>query len=111
MQGVAWVGMTISYSTDSGIVEGVKKTFDGQHPCRMCRAIAEVREHQTDHPAKPATKPEFKFSKILKDVSLPSMASLPSVVRNEIYLAEETVALCPKGIWNLAPPVPPPRLA
>jgi hypothetical protein len=41
LQSVAWVRMSVSYSVQSGsVAQGLREAFDGQHPCKLCRAIA-----------------------------------------------------------------------
>ncbi|MES2738613.1 MAG: hypothetical protein V4672_20015 [Verrucomicrobiota bacterium] len=39
LQGIAWTGMLISFSRDGSLVEAVAKTFDGEHPCPLCKAV------------------------------------------------------------------------
>ncbi len=40
MQSAAWVGMAVTYSVQAGsISQGLSETFDGEHPCAMCRAV------------------------------------------------------------------------
>jgi len=41
LQSVAWVGMIVSYSHDASLAEAVSKTFDGKHPCCLCKMIQE----------------------------------------------------------------------
>ena len=44
MQTVAWSKMLWDYSQRAGsLVAGAKKTFDGEHPCRMCDSIKEAK--------------------------------------------------------------------
>ena len=43
LQTVAWTGMIISYSRDASFTEAVSKTFDGQHPCPLCKVIKQSR--------------------------------------------------------------------
>ena len=38
-QVIAWGNMLVTYSSRSGIETGIRETFDGQHPCSMCKAI------------------------------------------------------------------------
>jgi len=47
LQTVAWGLMLTSYSQESGFGEGLKKTFDGQHPCSLCERIAQTRPDST----------------------------------------------------------------
>src|SRR5215469_7645769 len=46
LQGVAWVRMALTYSQSDGVGEGIAKTFDGQHMCSLCKAIAKKRDGQ-----------------------------------------------------------------
>ena len=39
LQSAAWVSMIVSYSQDGSLREAVVKTFDGEHPCELCRMI------------------------------------------------------------------------
>jgi hypothetical protein len=44
LQTVAWTKMLWDYSQlDGSLVAGAKKTFDGEHPCRMCDSIKEAK--------------------------------------------------------------------
>jgi hypothetical protein len=44
LQTIAWVRMAVTYSHDDGVGAGIAKTFDGQHMCSLCMAIAKKRE-------------------------------------------------------------------
>jgi hypothetical protein len=41
LQTVAWTGMLIRYSSEGGVRQGLAQTFDGEHPCPLCKAIAQ----------------------------------------------------------------------
>ena len=43
LQTVAWGWMITSYSQEAGLKEGLRKTFDGNHPCGLCERIAQAR--------------------------------------------------------------------
>ncbi|MBM3839105.1 MAG: hypothetical protein FJ398_14280 [Verrucomicrobia bacterium] len=43
LQSVAWTGMIIVYSQTASLREAIIKTFDGQHPCQLCKAVQEGR--------------------------------------------------------------------
>jgi hypothetical protein len=38
-QSLAWTGMLVTYSQEGTFQEAVQKTFDGAHPCKLCKAI------------------------------------------------------------------------
>jgi hypothetical protein len=46
LQSVAWVGMIASYSEHSTFKDAVEMTFDGKHPCPLCKAIAAAKKSQ-----------------------------------------------------------------
>lgn len=48
LQSVAWVTMLVDYAEDASMVEALSKTFDGQHPCSMCRAVASGQSEEND---------------------------------------------------------------
>jgi hypothetical protein len=39
LQSLAWTGMLLSWSQEVSLVEAVKNTFDGEHPCPLCKAV------------------------------------------------------------------------
>ena len=56
LQSVAWVSMVIKYSREAPFVQALVKTFDGQHPCSLCRIVTEgqksEQKQQTKQPVK-----------------------------------------------------------
>jgi len=43
LQSVAWSRMLVSYSRGGHIVAAVTKTFDGRHPCALCKQIQRAK--------------------------------------------------------------------
>lgn len=43
LQSLAWAGMLLSYSRSGNVAAAIVKTFDGNHPCSLCRAIGKSR--------------------------------------------------------------------
>jgi hypothetical protein len=39
LQSLAWTRMLVSYAEGGPLVEAVAKTFDGRHPCTLCKKI------------------------------------------------------------------------
>ena len=97
LQTAAWVGMTVEYSKTESLPEALSKTFDGQHPCKLCVAVKQGRsEEQNQAQIKIALKTEAILTAI---VSAPSPAAIPikfPVVRPMVSLR------------TTAPPTPPP---
>lgn len=48
LQTAAWVGMIADYGRSHGVGKAVVMTFDGDHPCAMCRKIEAVKKRQSD---------------------------------------------------------------
>ena len=46
LQSVAWVGMVVSYSQSAPLSEALVKTFDGKHPCALCKQIAQGQKSE-----------------------------------------------------------------
>jgi hypothetical protein len=47
LQSFAWMGMLIDYSRYASVSEAIVKTFDGQHPCNLCKAIDAGKKSET----------------------------------------------------------------
>lgn len=61
-QTVAWTGMLVSYSRNATFKAAVAQTFDGEHPCPLCKAIEEGRaeeKRQEQQQSKPGSKLDF----------------------------------------------------
>lgn len=98
LQSVAWAGMTISYSRTVGLNEALVKTFDGHHPCRLCRLVKEGKKAEKHNEAQElATKIELFFAATATPLYSVQLAPLTS--RGNLLPADR----------NDTPPLPPPR--
>ena len=99
LQTLAWAGMLISYSHDCSFTEAVAKTFDGEHPCKLCKIVSEGKKtEKTQKVLKPQGKLDYWSSK-------PASFIHPArpIPRARSFVA----ALHPR---SEPPPFPPPRL-
>lgn len=55
-QSVAWMGMIVSYSHDAPLTEALTKTFDGKHPCCLCKQIAKGKQSEKKSEPAPVVK-------------------------------------------------------
>jgi len=101
LQTVAWTGMLITYSRDASFAEAVSKTFDGQHPCRMCKAIQQGRAAEKQQQQK-QLKPESKL-----DLGL---VCQPQAFDFSCKQPRIPAFACAALSRRDAPPKPPPRL-
>ena len=46
LQSVAWTTMLVEHSRGGPLLEAVKQTFDGAHPCSLCRQIEAGRKSE-----------------------------------------------------------------
>jgi len=98
LQAVAWAGMIVSYSQEAPITEAVEKTFDGRHPCCLCKQIAkEKQSEKTTELRFELTKLEFSYSPVLFIFTAPSLSW-------DVKSGDDAARLL-----SHAPPVPPPR--
>lgn len=58
LQTVAWVGMAVNFSQTESFATALQKTFNGQHPCPLCKL---VKAGQTSEKKQPLQKLEAKF--------------------------------------------------
>jgi hypothetical protein len=57
LQSAAWVGMAVAYSVEKGsLSEGLSDTFDGDHPCPLCKAVDEGKKNKEETGAKSPIK-------------------------------------------------------
>jgi hypothetical protein len=53
LQTAAWAGMLWTYSsTESSITEAARKTFSGEHPCKLCMVVKQASKESPSSPAK-----------------------------------------------------------
>lgn len=106
LQALAWSKMLVDYSSQDGLVVGAIKTFDGNHPCCMCKQIGAAK------------KADVEGSKDNK-------VSVSGLVLKEFVASREILAKAPGwsdvvpatlpgievcgAIFGTSPPVPPPR--
>ena len=105
-QTVAWTRMVVDYTRDSGSLrQGLANTFDGAHPCELCRKIsAGVEKERRDDRQKPSKDDLLGKAKLT--AVLPIAFSAP-FAQDSVQVA--MLADFSAGRMADAPPVPPPR--
>ena len=99
LQSVAWSEMIVEYSKTDTLSVAVEKTFDGQHPCGLCKQIASSsKKEQTRQALVMASK--LEFVQIAAATPLPPERSGPRLVAQD----------CFSPARRDAPPVRPPRI-
>jgi hypothetical protein len=100
VQGFAWGTMIIDYSSRDTVVEAVLKTFDGNHPCKICKKVDEQQNSQTKRMI------ETGLRKLDLCCAAPELFELPDLGSTS-FPAFETKTLPMSG----DPPFQPPRSA
>ena len=59
LQSAAWAGMIVSYSKSATLTEAIGKTFDGQHPCPLCKFVARSQGHEKKQEMQQPPKADF----------------------------------------------------
>lgn len=100
LQSVAWVGMIANYARGETFVIAIGKTFDGDHPCELCKVVKKgLSEEQKQQITKMIVKLEAVLAPTLQLPLRPSQDRCFST-------AEERG--CAR---SLAPLTPPPLVA
>jgi len=100
IQSVAWLGMTVSYAQKAPLVEALAKTFDGQHPCEICKFVQEGQK-KTEH-ENPFQKLDTRLDLVFQGQQ--TLLYSPSLAPLEFF----GIALWTSR--NDSPPLPPPRV-
>ena len=46
LQSVAWFGMFVNFSQTAPVMVALEKTFDGRHPCKLCKVVQAGQESE-----------------------------------------------------------------
>jgi len=100
LQSVAWTTMLVGNLQFLTISEAVQRTFDGKHPCALCKAVAEGKKSEKKSETVLSLK---KFDGLNQAVAIlfSPPASFSAVEAGAIFLKS----------FVQAPPTPPPRVA
>jgi hypothetical protein len=100
LQAVAWANMLVEFSTEGSFSEAVDKTFDGEHPCHLCKV---VKKSKSEEERKPLLKAEMKW-----EVALPAPVKVP-LPRSTDLVFRVTEYSGTYAQVHLAVPMQPPR--
>ncbi len=100
LQTIAWGTMLVGFSRTATLEEAAKKTFDGNHPCHLCKV---VKESKSQEERKPLVKSEMKLDVVLPlAVRLKEPRGVPTMTLPPVYLDRDSDV-------SLAVPLQPPR--
>lgn len=100
LQTLAWGTMLVEFSRTESMREAAKKTFDGEHPCALCKV---VKESKSQEERKPLVKSEMKLDVVLPlPLLLKKPCGVPVVMLLPGYLDRDSNV-------TLGVPLQPPR--
>ena len=104
VQMVGWVSMTVKYSKSTSLTDALVMTFDGNHPCELCKFVEkELGSSQDDDPRVQGKK---------SDVKLPPFTWQANRVRCISKSCPWIAIVTPDAhirTMRARPPLPPPR--
>jgi hypothetical protein len=109
VQEVAWVKMLVSYTRESGLKQGVIATFDGKHPCSLCKQAAEFRkQEQPQDPAEkqmPAQRQRLAWAEMVAS----DLLKMPVITGHDVSARMTACTARDSGKGADAPDSPPPE--
>lgn len=100
LQSIAWTGMLVRYSQQGySVSAALAQTFDGKHPCKLCRVTESGRKAQTSSEKIVPIHKQDLFSQPLEISWNPDFTEV----------AREFPAPGTWGSVQFKPPFPPPR--
>ena len=103
IQSAAWAGMLVSYSLEKGsVAQGVSETFDGSHPCPLCKLAKTTEGTPADEKQAPKADGKLKLHLIADTVAAIIISGPPP----SVYPVRVEAKL---QVLNRLPDTPPPR--
>ena len=99
LQSIAWTKMIIDYSRAKSIQTAIQQTFDGQHPCELCKFIQKAKQSSQQQELQ---QPSVKDDALFLETSPSRFVDMPCS-----WFAADVVH--PPIPRRDPPPVPPPR--
>jgi len=101
LQSLAWVNMVRDYSRTDTVCHAISNTFDGNHPCPMCRLIQKQRSE------------ESKNQKSAPEVKKPELFLVAYADLKVTLIRVGKIGFTPLDFqnWKQAPLSPPPKTA
>ncbi|HZE13465.1 MAG TPA: hypothetical protein VE086_06905, partial [Chthoniobacterales bacterium] len=98
LQSVAWATMIVEYAQHDSLAKAVAETFDGHHPCDLCKHISKVKDSEKKQDAQLASLKPDLICTTRAIVLVPPYQFYPFPGATTIASADAA-----------PPPVPPPR--
>jgi hypothetical protein len=100
LQSFAWTTMLVDNLATTSFSAALQRTFDGKHPCALCKAVAEGKKSEKKADTLLRLK-KFEGMRASVALALSPPASFPPIAAPNASLEA----------FSHAPPTPPPRAA
>jgi hypothetical protein len=100
LQTIAWGNMLVEFSSETSLSAAMDKTFDGEHPCPLCKV---VKNSKDESEKKPLLKAQMKM-----EIALPTPVKVPSPRFSELTFRVTEYSGTFAEV-HLAVPMQPPR--
>ena len=111
LQVVAWGGMVVAYSAESGLKKGFQEVVSGKKPCCMCKALQKARQDESREGPKSGKTLPPDIEKLTKEMVCQGSRARLDCPCSGTRRDQPLSCLRPDGPWPSGPPVPPPRPA
>jgi hypothetical protein len=112
VQEAAWVNMLVSYTLERGFQRGVIETFDGGHPCELCKAAESMRQQDDGDAPQPSAPHENRQPLVWNPMMLPPKGfTTPTPRGMELKLLPAVWRSTARILLAEGPDTPPPKRA
>ena len=111
LQLVAWGGMVVAYSAESGLKKGLSEVASGEKPCCMCKALQKARQAESRQGGSPDKALPPGLEKLTKEMTPQNRPRLVDCPCTDTRLDRPDSHFDPNEPLPNDPPVPPPRLS
>ena len=99
LQSIAWSSMLAKHAQHSRLAEAVQKTFDGAHPCNLCKGMSRAQGTEKKEASVPV---EISKIPVLHEIA-PKFISISRISIAVVSAGQSLLARCDE------PESPPPR--
>jgi len=104
LQSVAWGKMIVDFSRHDSLADALRKTFDGQHPCSLCRRVQQGQQSEREEQRR---RPLLRVEHLPEFLPSGEPVLIPRPPRPSLLHTSHPSDLHPQFVP--APPKPPPR--
>ncbi len=76
-QSAAWAGMLVRYAQSYGVETGLAMTFDGKHPCQICKKVVNGKSKEEHSSRTEGSQDEFGLFFLAEGSLLPPLLASP----------------------------------